>query len=256
MNSALTAALELAREGKPCFPCLENKAPACPGGFKSATTNIPELRDLFCRYPGSKVGVVTGETSGFDVFDVDLAKHPEASEWWAKNRRRIPPTRIHRTRSGGIHVLFQHAADLRCWAARPVKGTDGRASGGYIVWWPAAGCPVVRNDPPAPWPEWFLREAAPPRPAPIASPTPIVVEDRYVAAALRHAVERVSRAGEGQRNATLNSEAYSLTRFVAGGVLPAQQVADALAAAGIDAGLNPREVALTLRSAFRARGLA
>jgi hypothetical protein len=79
---------------------------------------------------------------------------------------------------------------------------------------------------------------------------------RYAEAALRSGTERVGRAGEGTRNHTLNSEAHGLGRLVAAGLLDGQHVADALAAAAIDVGLDPHEIAATLRSAFRARGLA
>jgi len=71
---------------------------------------------------------------------------------------------------------------------------------------------------------------------------------------LRHATERVALAGIGTRNVTLNTEAYGLGRFVAEGLLDGQAVADALAAAAITAGLAPREVLATLRSALAGRG--
>jgi hypothetical protein len=80
-------------------------------------------------------------------------------------------------------------------------------------------------------------------------------QSRYASAALRQATDRVVRAGIGARNVALNVEAYGLGRFVAEGLLDGQAVADALAAAAITAGLAPREVEATLRSALAARGL-
>ena len=30
---------------------------------------------------------------------------------------------------------------------------------GYVVWWPAAGLPVLSDEPPAAWPEWLAAVA-------------------------------------------------------------------------------------------------
>src|SRR5690348_11872871 len=97
--------------GLPCFPCGRNKAPAIPGegGHKHATADRAALTALWRHYPGALVGVRTGEASGLSVLDIDTAKHPEAAAWLAAHRARLPATRIHRTRSGGLHFVFQHA---------------------------------------------------------------------------------------------------------------------------------------------------
>jgi hypothetical protein len=255
--TAIKSAVALGAEGLWSFPCGENKQPACPHGFKDAAVNEMALRELWQRHPGSHVGVATGEVSGFDVLDIDR-KHNEAVDWLLDNRHRIPNTRVHRTRSGGLHYHFRHQPGLRCWTARPVIGVDGRSGGGYVIWWPAAGLPVLSDAPLADWPGWLLTELAPAPGPPSVSPVPSgsEVSDRYAAAALDNAVQRISQAGEGVRNSTLNAEAFSLGRFVEVGVLGGQVVADALAFAAISAGLRPREVEATLKSAFRARGLA
>ena len=254
---ALGAALAL---GLPAFPCRRDKAPVCLRGFHTATADPAGLRELWRRHPGPLIGVPTGEVSGLDVLDIDAPRHSEAANWFDARRDRLPETRTHRTRSGGLHVLFRYAAALRCWAGRPVPGVDGRATGGYVIWWPAAGEPVLRDVPPAAWPDWLLGELAPP-PAPSLPGRGFEHFEHfehgtlYARAALRHGTERVARAGIGARNAALNSEAYRLGRLIAAGLLDGQVVADELAAAAIAAGLTPREIASTLRSALAARGL-
>src|SRR5215470_4758223 len=124
MDWIVTAALTLASEFA-CFPCAHNKAPACPHGFKDATRDPVALRELFTRCPGSLIGVPTGALSGIDALDID-AKHTPAREWWAANRTQLPPTRAHRTRSGGLHLLFQHGAALSCGVSRIARGIDVR----------------------------------------------------------------------------------------------------------------------------------
>lgn len=261
IGAALDSALALAAEGRRCFPCWPDKRPATPRGFHDAVSDPMALRTLWRQYPAPLVGVATGAVSRVDVLDLDR-KHPEAAEWWSRNRDKLPETRAHRTRSGGLHLLFAHSVGLRCWAASPVIGVDGRANGGFAVWWPAAGLPVLCDAPPAPWPEWLIEELRPTRSAapsvrwtPLPDPSRDRDGSRYASAALQHAAEQVACAPIGSRNVTLNSEAYGIGRLVAGGLLDAQEVADRLAVAAVAAGLAPREIEATLRSALRARGL-
>jgi hypothetical protein len=259
-SRALAAALAL---GLPAFSCSANKAPAIPGpgGYKHATADPARLRSLWRDYPGPLIGVPMGEASGLDALDIDAPRHPEAADWWLAHRDHLPPTRTHRTRSGGLHLLYRHAPGLRCSAGRIAPGIDVRSSGGFIVWWPAVGLAVASDAPPAPWPQWLLDELMPrptrPRPAwaPPSDPSRYRAGSRYAGSALRNATERVARAPVGARNRTLNTEAYGIGRLVAAGLLDGQHVADALAVAAVAAGLLPREVEATLRSAFAARGL-
>jgi Bifunctional DNA primase/polymerase, N-terminal len=247
--------------GLPAFPCRPDKAPACPYGFRDATADPAALRELWRRHPGPRVGVPTGKASGIDALDLDK-KHSEAHEWWSQNRHNLPQTRTHRTHSGGLHLLFQHAPGLRCWTSRPVIGINGRADGGYLIWWPAASMPVLCDAPLAPWPTWLIDELNPPqssipnvawtRPT---DPSRYRTGSSYAGAALRRAADRVASASIGSRNRALNAEAYGISRLVAEGLLDAQEVADTLAAAAFAIRLAPREIEATLRSALRARGL-
>jgi hypothetical protein len=203
--------------------------------------------------------VPTGEASGLDVFDIDAPRHPEAASWFAARRDALPRTRVHRTRSGGLHVLFRHRPGMRCWSGRPIPGIDGRADAGYAVWWPAAGFAVLCDAPVALWPEWLVAELAPPEP-PRHLSAPLTLDpihgSRYCAAALRDAARRIATAPIGARNSVLNAEAFGIGRLIAARGLSAQEAADTLAAAAVAAGLAPREVEATLRSAFGARGVA
>jgi Bifunctional DNA primase/polymerase, N-terminal len=85
---ALEEALKLAAQGIPVFPCKETKAPATFKGFHAATRAPAEVQRLWKRFPGPLIGVPTGEASGFDVLDIDSAKHSEAVVWWMSNRQR------------------------------------------------------------------------------------------------------------------------------------------------------------------------
>jgi len=121
--------------GLPCFPCSEQKSPAIPGpgGHKHATTDSAALRVLWRRHPGPLVGVRTGEASGLSVMDIDGPRHPEAEAWFAAHRAQLPATRIDRTRSGGLHFLFQHARGVRNTQSRLAVGVDTRGEGGFVI---------------------------------------------------------------------------------------------------------------------------
>jgi hypothetical protein len=257
ITAALGAALSL---GLPVFPVGTDKSPTCPRGYLAAAADPATICDLWRRYPGPLVGVATGQPSGFDVLDIDAPRHPEAAAWFAERRDRLPATRTHQTRSNGLHLLFRHRSGMRCWSGRPLPGIDGRGDGGYVVWWPAAGPQIASDAPPTFWPEWLLAELAPPEPPRRLAVAPSIEPGRgssaYCAAALRYAERRIATAPIGARNAELNREAYGIARLIAAGGLGGQEAADRLAGAAVAAGLAPREVEATLRSAFGARGVA
>jgi hypothetical protein len=150
-------------------------------------------------------------------------------------------------------MLFRHAQGVRNSAGKIAPGVDVRGDGGYIIAWPAAGLPVENAGALADWPAWLLAIInPPPRPRPAVPPT--IQGTGYAAAALRSAVEAVARAAPGSRNDTLNRETFALSRF-GRGALDMQRVANALAIAAHAAGLPGPEIAATLESAFRARGI-
>lgn len=162
MGDLLAAALDLADQGIPVFPCLAGtKSPAIPRdegrGFLDASIDPAEIRRMFA-YPGAAlIGVPTGAASGFDVVDLDPRK---GSDDWT-DVALLPPTRVHRTRSGGRHILFHATPGLRCSVDRIHRGVDIRAEGGYIIWWPAHDLPAT-SDPVAVAPDWLIAAASQP----------------------------------------------------------------------------------------------
>lgn len=79
---------------------------------------------------------------------------------------------------------------------------------------------------------------------------PHTVSESYVRAALERGAEAVARAPRGQRNDTLNHEAWSLLRLD----VDPRAVRDVLLDAARVAGLPDDEAAKTIASAMRARG--
>lgn len=115
---------------------------------------------------------------------------------------------------------------------------------------------ILRGGGPRYIPEDFAGyRVAPPRDERAPAPLPDTPRGgRYVAAAIKRECRKLVSAPEGSRNETLNRSAYSLARFVASGEADAYMVARELSDAAARAGLEEREIARTLESAFSARG--
>lgn len=259
MNAAERAALRAGMQlPYPSFPCNAEKRPTCPNGFKDAAIPTHGLATLWARHPGVQVGVPTGAGSGLAVLDVDVAKGGDA--WWSANRERLPQTRMHETRSGGLHVLFNHRAGLKCSVAKIAPGVDVRAEGGYIIWWPASGFSVVDHAL-ADWPDWLTPPEPAPAPAP-APPRPAAYDEASLKEAeaatlrgLRGAALRVEHAKEGERNALCFWAACRAAEKLRDGPLPPfvnqAWIIDLLALAAHRAGLPAREASLTIASGLR-----
>jgi len=236
----------LAKQGLPCFPCRDDKRPATPRGFKDATHDERKLREIWQRHPAPLIGVPTGEMSGLAVLDID-PRH-DGERWFREQKHRLLPTRVHRTRSGGLHLLYKHEAGLRCSAGQIAPGVDVRATGGYIVWWPAAGLPALGEASPAAWPRWLLAKLSPARRPDSAR---IKVPDSH---ALEQLVRLIVASRSGERNSLTYWAACRAGEMVASGLLDANAAAAVIAEAATRAGLSRSEAERTAWSGIRRTG--
>ena len=246
-------ARNLARnKGWPVFPCRHDKRPACPHGFKDATRDPAEISRLFRVDGAALIGVPTGPASGLDVLDIDI-KHDAARAWLARAEAMIPPTRTFRTRSGGVHLYFRHADGVANSQSKLARGVDTRGTGGYIVFWFAAGLECLDHTPPAPWPAWLLTTLLrAPEPAPLPAPG-----RRYKGngarpqAMVRRAMDRVAGAAEGHRHEVLRAAAYTIGGLLDAAGLSRNHAAELLLDAVIRAGgaaVDKRNSTATIRS--------
>lgn len=240
MTASVTA-LKLAARGIRVFPCRQDKTPYTEHGFKDASCGEILITEWWARWPEALIGVPTG--IWFDVLDLDL-QHELARQWFNDHRDRLPVTRTNVTRSGGLHLLFKHDDAMRCSAGRIASGVDTRSTGGYIIWWPAAGFPIPSNAPLAPWPEWLLAEFRPkPRP-PVLNITNSFQGDGW----LRGLVRLVVNAGIGERNRILFWASCRAGEAVRDGKVGEAWVIDVLTEAAVHAGLPGREAQRTIQS--------
>ncbi|MEB2314105.1 MAG: virulence-associated E family protein [Sorangiineae bacterium] len=183
----------------------------------------------------------------------------DAAAAWTGTRALIHTTRKHTPDAHRFRVILPLSREVSpaeysaLWAAVDAKlgGVVDPATKDASRFWYVPGCPLDA--------EFIAREIegepldvdawlAPPAPAPTAP-------KRYADAALRRAVTNVRGAAEGERNRTLNREAYSLAGLVAAGELQELEVRDHLMSAALAAGLPQGEAAKTVDSGFGA-GLA
>lgn len=236
----LTASAQwLAEEmGLPVFPCDKNKRPMTAHGFCDATRDAATIQRRFRN--AAMIGIPTGEASGFFVLDLDCKNGARGLEWLAAHEHRLPQTRRHRTRSGGIHLLFTMPAGrtIRNSASRVGPGVDVRGTGGYIIAPPSDGYHVVDPATITEAPAWLLDLidplAAPAQPIAARSPIPPRQSGdgtAYGLAALDAAATAIMTAPDGAKHDTLNREAYSIGGLVAAGQLAEGPAMAALASA-------------------------
>lgn len=219
-SSILRTALSLASRGIPVFPCKPDKSPYTTNGFYGASIEPGVIEDWLKRWPDALLGVPTGKPSGLAVLDLDITKHKEAREWLAANKSRLPDTRRHRTRSGGWHLLFKDREGLRCSAGKIALGVDIRATGGFVIWWPAHLGGVYSSHI-APFPDWLV---PPPPPEVTLPPAGVIRSGNYGRAALEAEVRQLAGVPSGGRNHALNRAAFRLFQLVGAGRLDRGEV--------------------------------
>jgi hypothetical protein len=259
------------------------KHPLTPHGLDDATCDLDQIDKWWREWPDANIAEATGHYS--DVMDLDGPIGEDGFDrWWADTIPNWSPdlskALIVATPRPGQHWRFEPtgAGNRTGFLDRD----DWRGRRGYALLPPSnhlLGFYRWLNDP-----QTSLRLKCPPKLAQLVSrqrspgtadPVPIgdvlddVVDDmaarcaatpldpivgdatRYGAGALRRACGTVSSAPEGERNDTLNREAFGIFQLVAGGEITETAAVEWLSSAAQSAGLSPVEVRRTIESAAR-----
>ena len=108
------------------------------------------------------IGIATGVESGLWVLDLDGAAGIRTLTDFATEHGPLPPTRIVRTGSGGLHYYWKHPGHfvVRNSASWLGPGVDVRGLGGQVVAPPSVSgrgpYQLIADHPPADAPEWLL----------------------------------------------------------------------------------------------------
>jgi putative DNA primase/helicase len=220
-----------AKLGLPVFPCGTDKAPLDKGGFHTATSDEAAIVRAFHRSAAQMIGMPTGVPSGLIVVDVDIKNEVDGRAWLNENREALPQTRTHKTRSGGLHLLFKRPDGIviRNSQSLVAPGIDVRGDGGYVIIPPSPGYAVADNTPPADMPVWLIRacmkQEREPEPR-VKSTEPTNGSTRYGLVALEDECEAITKAPFGRQEKTMNEAALKIGALVAGG-----QIVESLARA-------------------------
>lgn len=220
--------------------------------WKDVSVSLDDLFDHIRN--GGNYGIQTGAPSGLDVLDIDQPDlHPVLVD---RLKAYAPWTETGR----GMHFWFRHHARVCKNKSKAIAGIDVKTSGGYVV---APGS-VHENgkeyvlygaleEAPS-WPENLLDILFPDTPggSPVSNlPAPLPPDSvtPYAAKALESAIDTVGTAPEGQRNDTLNREAFGLGGLFHLG-LDRRDVEEALVQAALSAELSEGEARATFRSGW------
>ncbi|WP_026851135.1 bifunctional DNA primase/polymerase [Glaciibacter superstes] len=257
------AATLFARAGVPVFPCVPGeKRPLIRHGFHEATSDARQVAASWRRWPAANIGIPTGGVSGLEVVDVDVKASGSGFAGFNRAHREGLVAGwevLVRTPSGGMHAYYPAHRDRHqpSWQAAGAH-VDFRGNGGYIIAPPSvvqvttelrASYVLITgsNSPGSPVNAPALREFLDPR------PNPALLRNwgrltASVAADPERLAAWITARGEGERNRGLFWASCRLSE--AGMSLP--EMHDALAPAAEHAGLSPREITATIRSAYRA----
>ncbi|WP_294620237.1 phage/plasmid primase, P4 family [uncultured Roseovarius sp.] len=269
-NPCLEAALTYAQLGFSVFPAK----PGEKKGFKSkatsngnswgATNDADEIKKDWKKFPDANVGIATGQVSGIFVVDVDTVEGhgvdgianfgvliEQHGDW--------PETVCAESPSGSLHYYFRNppGVKIKKSTSKLAEGVDVLGEGACVIAPPSIG---PSGDTQYEWivsphetdiadpPDWLIEAIAKPiskaslrKEAPI-KPDPMISAWK--------AAEKIKSAPEGQRNCTLNAEAFKIGKLIAKGRLEKDATLSLLSEAAKDVGLGEAEVLATVKSAF------
>jgi len=250
----------LALLGWRLVPATASKKGMFRGYLDVATHDLDQIAAWAREYPGCCWKAVP-HGSGVWFLDVDVPgvahQHDgaEALRALCDLHGPLPPRPHGRSPSGGHLLVFRDTgAPIRRGSGIPAPGLDTMhhrvcpmvppsVRGGGAYRWIVAPWDLA----PPPAPDWLSALLAPPqRPAPIARRR--APDDDAGRRRLHRALDAIATAGPGQRNATLNQQAYAVARWIAAGLLDEAETVRALYAAGVSIGLDHAEVRGTIKS--------
>lgn len=277
MSELRDAALSYARRGWAVFPLMDRgKDPRVQGAYKAATTDLAQVETWWARWPQANIGLATGAVSGLWVLDIDGPQGEQSFEQLVGEHGGELVETLMATTGKGYHLYWRLPAGLeqgRRIGVRP--GLDVIGGSGYLVAPPSihpsgrqyGWCDADRE--PQLAPDWLL---AVEKPKPVSSRTTLPIAGkaprmpvegaaghdgirdgkRYLEGVLRRAVIQVAHSAQGNRNHELFRQVVWAASVAAGVGFGMADVEASLRHAARMAGLEDREIELTLKSGLAA----
>jgi hypothetical protein len=245
--------------------CSASRAPIGPHGWYSAVADAAGIARL---QRGPNIGVACGKINNIVIVDVD--NRNGGAETFTAELAWLPPTREHRSRSGGRHLIYKYPVQ----GIRNFSGSKGRwpgidilSDGKGALWPPSSGYEVVDDRPLHLCPDRLCDlirgmgvtvkpDASDVTPVLPVFPEPIEFELNYARRALLNAWYELHNCPAGCRNHLLNVLAYKMGRLVVRGWVKRDRVEDyllrACAANGLLAEDGEKQCRDTLASGIKA----
>lgn len=226
------------------------KIPIIPEWKTKATTDAEQLRlwsELY-RDRLSHWGIATGPINGILVLDIDVKNN--GFENVKRLGLHIPDTMKQRTISGGMHYVYRYPQDGKVYGNRvglfeKGSGIDIRGADGYVFHYGLDATPIADA------PDWLLKEALRAESNSNGNGSAIGVHPKIAETIIVQAIEAIRCAGVGERNNTLNKEAFKIAQLVASGSITREYAEAILINAGKEVGLNAFEIKATVASALK-----
>lgn len=187
-------------------------------------------------------GIPTGETNHILALDIDHKTNGYDSI--AKHKIEIPRTLSQRTQGGGQHFIYKYPNGGFTYGNRTgiYPGIDCRGEGGYIVYYNMDNFQIAEA------PDW-LKEAAK-KVEVQTSQSSVGVTDTIAIEILNKCITTILKAPKGERNNTLNTEAFRVGQLVTSGALSRDIALPQLLYASKQIGLEHNESLNTINSAL------
>lgn len=194
-------------------------------------------------------GIPTGSINNIYAFDIDNKNGVNGFEKLKKlGISQLPNTAYQYTPSGGLHLIFKNDPNLKLRnTANRELGCDTRAEGGWIGNY---GIQNLQNI--CDIPSWVLEIVK--KPINYIDPTQsnLVQLDPVLASQQFNAALVAVRNGQpGERNQTLNVQAFLVGKLVAAGAIPYDVAFAELTSAARDCGLEAHETQATILSGLK-----
>jgi putative DNA primase/helicase len=217
----LGAAIDIARQGTPVFPCSPlTKQPLTAHGFKDATTDTKQVQAWWTNTPDALIGSPTGKISDRLIIDTDSDRAEEELRLLAEqNGVTWPPITYTVATHKGKHFYFRYPGkgDIGCASRSMPDHVDVRAEGGYVIVPPSphplgGNYHIIDPSPKAEVPDWLYKLlvdlSSTGKKISIGEVTPLWAWKQY-----HRQVANLRRAKPGNRNASYNDAVWWASRL-------------------------------------------
>ena len=224
------------------------KIPLISGWLNQATTDSCQIKlwQEFYRGRLSFWGVPAGPKNDILVLDVDVKAKSNGFQTIQDLNLPIPNTMSQSTPSGGKHYIFKYPKDGYPYGNKVgfLPGLDVRSKGGWIAYYGTDNSPILE----APlWLTDMLKKNNQPSESDLS---PVNLDPQTAIEMFQKCLEGLSEAPEGERNHTLNTEAFKVGQLLVSSTISKDYAIQELTRVALDIGLNASEIRTTLRSAF------